>query len=403
MVQPASKFALLNRSPYAVRLRRGVAGLRFPAELEDAYQQARLQHVRERARIWQVVVFLLTLAGVFSRMQETGNALTVLETVARFGVLLPCSMVLVWAAWSGRYEHVYPHALRWALPAYYAAVTLLAAGFAAHGHVEALVVPAIHIIAGHFLAGLTFRQAAVASLLVVAVHFGAASAFGMPLANAVHQATVLIVVAFIAGIFRYRAEKASRLDFLEQSLTVELADRDPLTGLQSRRRLDEHLQRLWQAATRNRDWIALIVLDIDGFARLNDASGRDAGDDALRRIAQVVQEAVGHSGGMAARYGDDEVALVLHQRSPDYACLLGERLRRTIEHLSADPACPCTVSVGVTAVKPSLGRTLQGTLKAAESALAQARADGGNRVRYLQGEAEETYGPFAGDGLHCPA
>ena len=394
MIQPASKFALLARSPYAARLRKGVAGLHFPGDLEAAFRQAHLCRVRDRVRIWQVFTLLLALATVLSRLGEAGGALPVVETVVRFGVLLPCSVALVWAAWSSRYERAYPLALAYAIPVYYLASTALAAGLVAYGRVEALVLPLVHIVAAYFLIGMLFRQAGSASLLVVSTYFGAALAFGMPVTTAFHHGALLLVTGLFAAAIQYRHEKASRLDFLEQSLTVELTERDPLTGLKNRRTFDEHLQRLWQEAMRERQWISLIVLDIDGFSRLNERRGRDAGDEGLRKIAQLLQERAGRPLDIVARYGDDELALVLRHRSPDYACIAGEQLRRAVESLaitrdnsgpgSADGGSVCTVSIGVTAVRPSLGRSLQETVQTVERALHGAKNEGGNRVRFLQ-------------------
>ncbi|HEY4574080.1 MAG TPA: GGDEF domain-containing protein, partial [Thermoanaerobaculia bacterium] len=161
----------------------------------------------------------------------------------------------------------------------------------------------------------------------------------------------------------------------------ELSLRDELTGIANRRRLQQALAEEW---SHTRQSIAFLLLDLDDFKRLNDTQGHLAGDLCLQSVAGFVAEAVRPHGGLAARYGGEELAVLLPGLGLDRALQVAERLRAGIESLAIPnagaPLGHLTTSVGAAAMLPAVGATPDGLIEAADLALYQAKAEGKNRV-----------------------
>lgn len=154
---------------------------------------------------------------------------------------------------------------------------------------------------------------------------------------------------------------------------VDRATHDALTGLFDRASLRSALQR---ALGSGRDSVCVIMLDLDQFKAFNDRCGHLAGDRALRRVGAILQEAVRDT-DVAARYGGEELCVVLPGRSLHEATAVAERLRSRIEEELASEGI--TASFGVAAY-PEHGRTPLELLGAADQALYVSKRSGRNRV-----------------------
>jgi diguanylate cyclase (GGDEF)-like protein len=126
--------------------------------------------------------------------------------------------------------------------------------------------------------------------------------------------------------------------------------------------------------------LALVMIDIDFFKRVNDEHGHPAGDDVLRVVAVRIHQAVGGK-GRAYRYGGEEIALLLPNYSAAEAAALGERIRR---HIEASPIgghrLTITASLGV-ACLPDHAADAATLLESADAALYEAKTLGRNRLR----------------------
>lgn len=160
---------------------------------------------------------------------------------------------------------------------------------------------------------------------------------------------------------------------------------DPLTGLGNRRRLFETLDLLWRDAARRQDTLALLLIDLDHFKRFNDTHGHLAGDARLQQVARLVQ-ALLPAGASAARYGGEELCVLLPGHDDIAAARVAERLRQAIAALPADTALPqiediaVTASIGVAACVPGLEQRTDVLVARADRALYAAKAAGRNRV-----------------------
>ena len=153
------------------------------------------------------------------------------------------------------------------------------------------------------------------------------------------------------------------------------ATRDPLTGLANRRLFDEILARELVRARRRTSSVALLLVDLDGFKRVNDTRGHAAGDEVLRSVGEALTGRV-RGADLPARLGGDEFAVVLPDCPPDAAVRVAEDLRGAIAAI-VGPAV--TASVGVAAVPAHAGDAAH-LVAVADVALYRAKADGRNRV-----------------------
>jgi two-component system cell cycle response regulator len=186
---------------------------------------------------------------------------------------------------------------------------------------------------------------------------------------------------------------SDELEIAYQRRLAEGSHHEPLTGLYSPRYYHDRLGAELAAVQRHARPLALLQVEVDGLSRVREAHGPVAGDEALKMIAHVMQGAV-RRGAVHARRGSESFAVLARETPLAGARALGERMRKAVERsrVSFDgQELALTVSVGV-AVVASLeafepGRTEPRVVAAADAALAQARAEGGNCVVALPATA----------------
>ncbi|MDQ1258371.1 MAG: hypothetical protein QG643_193 [Pseudomonadota bacterium] len=165
----------------------------------------------------------------------------------------------------------------------------------------------------------------------------------------------------------------------------DLSSTDALTGLANRRRFDTVWELEWQRALRQGFALAVAMIDVDHFKDYNDHYGHQAGDDCLRRLAQVLAAASQRSGELAARYGGEEFVIVLPAVNAEDAMANAERIRSAVQALNIVnavdiPAGMLTVSIGVACRVPTAHDSPASLLRAADAALYEAKHQGRNRV-----------------------
>lgn len=174
---------------------------------------------------------------------------------------------------------------------------------------------------------------------------------------------------------------------MEEQL-ARLAFTDDLTGLGNRRAFDQALDREWNRTLREGSHISLLLLDLDHFKRFNDMYGHQVGDDCLRTIAIAVKRAV-RASDLSARYGGEEIAVILPGTESSKASEIAERVRLEIENLgithegNLEGGNRVTASIGVATALARCGGTMrmpESLLLAADNALYRAKHEGRNRI-----------------------
>jgi diguanylate cyclase (GGDEF)-like protein/excisionase family DNA binding protein len=170
----------------------------------------------------------------------------------------------------------------------------------------------------------------------------------------------------------FAAQVSIALQNAEVFRAVEIrAQTDDLTGLLNHGTFGDHLDRL----VREDNPFGLIMLDLDDFREINNASGHQAGDEALRRIAAALLRVAGRDADLVFRYGGDEFAFLLPRSDAAGSWLVAERAAGAVKGLGG----PVTASIGV-ASYPADGRTSAEILLAADRACFVAKRTGRNRV-----------------------
>jgi diguanylate cyclase (GGDEF)-like protein len=163
-----------------------------------------------------------------------------------------------------------------------------------------------------------------------------------------------------------------------------LASKDGLTELANRRIFDRSLEVVFQESRDTLKELSLLLIDVDHFKAYNDTYGHPAGDEALRRIANVLQSGCRGEMDLAARYGGEEFVIVLPDCSHDEAHEVAARLAAAVRmleipHMGSSKG-RVTVSVGL-ATTDELMIDCQQLLKGCDEALYAAKSAGRDKVR----------------------
>jgi len=190
-----------------------------------------------------------------------------------------------------------------------------------------------------------------------------------------------------AAIFSDITERKKR----EQQIH-ELAYFDELTGLANRRLFQDRLEQALANAKRHKHQLAILFLDLDLFKRINDTLGHQAGDEALRQVANRLQK-VSRSGESVARLGGDEFTVLIPE------CANVEEIEKLAQRIVAQFGLPfhiqhnelvLTTSVGIS-IYPQHGTSAVELLKFADAAMYQAKDAGRNKYSIYNNSVGERY------------
>ena len=175
------------------------------------------------------------------------------------------------------------------------------------------------------------------------------------------------------------------------------SESDALTGLANRHSFDAQFAELWRKALVGGTALSVILVDVDRFKQLNDQYGHLYGDEVLKRIGSLLQQALRAKDDYAARFGGEEFVILLPGTHQVAAIQVAERLRKMVElagfpaldpsQKPYDASITATVSCGVATAYPTTQAGPERLLEAADKALYEAKANGRNRVCCAQGNA----------------
>lgn len=189
---------------------------------------------------------------------------------------------------------------------------------------------------------------------------------------------------FLEVIAAQVALALGRIKFIATLQTLSVTD--ALTGIANRRHWDGRLAEEIARAQRYRYPVAVLMVDIDHFKRVNDTHGHQVGDEVLRQVAERLRSTLRRT-DFLARYGGEEFGIIAPQTALEAAKVLAERLRRAIARepiqVNNELSIPLTISVGV-AVFPDHAQNESDLVAAADAALYRAKQDGRNCVRVAE-------------------
>jgi diguanylate cyclase (GGDEF)-like protein len=233
------------------------------------------------------------------------------------------------------------------------------------------------------IAGLTAIAQFLGSVILVAHHFD------------------ILAVGDFAGYGRFQwSDQFSRVVLLGAVTALDvyivsglqqqrrLSNADALTGAFNRRFLEHFLEHELARAARHKTTLAVAMVDVDHFKRLNDEFGHAAGDRVLKHIAEALEGAVRRT-DLVARYGGEEFVVVLPESNAEQAIMRMERIRQAIESgalplekhkaRTSSPSMKVTISMGV-ASWPDDGATSTELIASADRRMYEAKKRGRNRT-----------------------
>lgn len=207
---------------------------------------------------------------------------------------------------------------------------------------------------------------------------------------------VLLFIGLGYGIALFFTKKqlqkqVQELTFLKLNLEKanaklqELAIIDSLTGISNRRFIDHTLPVLAAKASRERKPLSLLMVDIDFFKNYNDKYGHIAGDEVLKKIAEILDRSLVRSSDIAARYGGEEFLIILPNTDNSGAMQVAEKLLHAV--IDAQIRCDTsplaayiTISIGIHTAVPYAETECWDMVQKADTALYRAKSNGRNRI-----------------------
>ena len=183
----------------------------------------------------------------------------------------------------------------------------------------------------------------------------------------------------IVGILSSAVDVTERRQMEEELL--RLVATDPLTGLSNRRSLLEAGEQQFQLFRRHQRPLALCLMDIDHFKRINDRYGHANGDLVLVRLAEVCRSTL-RTADLCGRFGGEEFVVILPDTTLETACIAAERLREVIERQTVETdagSIRFTVSIGVAAAEPN-HTSISDLIRMADVYMYAAKNSGRNRA-----------------------
>lgn len=183
-----------------------------------------------------------------------------------------------------------------------------------------------------------------------------------------------------------RARVNLHLKLAEQRLQLEqLANLDSLTGVPNRRKFYEMFDHEWRVSVREKTPLSQVMIDIDYFKQFNDQYGHAAGDQALKKVAQVIFKQLRRPCDFVARYGGEEFAVLLPNTPAQDAFRLMESCRQAVEDLKIEHekntgSKYLTISIGGVNCFPTQAMCSVATFKLADDMLYKAKGEGRNCV-----------------------
>ncbi len=195
------------------------------------------------------------------------------------------------------------------------------------------------------------------------------------------------LAALLGGLFAVRAATRLQTTRIRKEMLENLVMQDPLTEIPNRRKFKEVLAAEKSRCKRSNHQISVLMIDIDFFKGFNDRFGHQAGDKALRIVAQTVSSTLKRPEDFVARFGGEEFVVVLPSTNRAGAERVAQKIQDAVYHAEIPyPGSPLsdrvTLSIGISTFSPQTDLHIDSGLFSADQALYQAKRNGRNCVFY---------------------
>ncbi len=363
--------------------RRGL-GRRFAPAIEAGYRQFHDAQLLTRARWSSLAAMLVMLAYGALDLVVLPPVLREQTLALRTGLMvLPLGLGFA-ATFVGAWQRFMPWLAGAVALLVGLSVALLVVLARLHGapiQYEGLLLTLIYI---YCCGGLRLSMAVVVGLLTTLFYVLGEAYAGLKPSALTVRTSFLLTANVIGVIGAWLMGEDARRNYVAGLRLKHLAEADHLTGLLNRRAFNQRMDVIWGQARRERQPLAVALLDVDHFKRYNDHYGHLAGDEVLAQVGRVI----GHHGrrplDLAVRYGGEEFLCVWYGVDRDTVQTLLATLRDRlvaldIPHAGAPGRGRVSLSVGVWCGVPAPGQSMQDALHAADMALYQAKAEGRDR------------------------
>jgi diguanylate cyclase (GGDEF)-like protein len=370
---------------YTVQRRAGFPWLRFARDLEDEYRETYIEANATRLRVasgiglFAIVCFILVDEVFGSNLQPRS------ADVLLLGVSLPCTLVPLIATFSRRAGgYLMPLMFTAILTMALSIVAVIAIGREANAWFpwESLILVTMFVA---FVSGLMFYAAVLVNALVWFAFIG--SNWGLQSHDKLlYEGYYLLVANAVGWLGQYLLERHSRLAFLMQNELRQQAVLDSLTGLMNRRSFNAHMEAAWLQAQRGLTSVGLMLVDLDGFKKVNDSCGHQFGDNALQHVAHVLRTSAMRPLDAAGRYGGDEFIAIWYDVDGAWFQKLAEELPARLEGLQCgDTRNPLkvTISGGAVIAWPRPGMQMRDAVKIADETLYEMKRTQRGRIGYV--------------------
>jgi diguanylate cyclase (GGDEF)-like protein/PAS domain S-box-containing protein len=215
---------------------------------------------------------------------------------------------------------------------------------------------------------------------------------GVPLNSSKGIIGALVVQSY-SGEVRYTEQDKSLLQFVSNQIASAIvrkqneawlqyiAHHDPLTDLPNRELFHDRLQTALARARRNKERLAVLYIDLDGFKEVNDGHGHAVGDLLLQEVAQRIRRCLRESDTVGRIGGDEFVVLLNNTTLPEHGAVVAEKIRATLDRPFelAGKRLHISSSIGVAAY-PEHGDDNKQLIRHADEAMYVAKKNGGNRL-----------------------
>jgi diguanylate cyclase (GGDEF)-like protein len=373
-----------STSPYRTAFEKGFRWLRFDVEdLEREFQAFYTEGHLVRVRLAAYMVIVLFTAFIGIDLATLPGEVSYWTTKIRMCLIVPMVALL--------YVSYKP-----SLRGYVGLAVYLACVIAGLGTVavigtalklgtqipyEGILLVALFI---YLIACLQWRRALFANLVTLGAFVSMEFMYQTDPQARLYQIIFMFAANAVGAYGGYFLEHSARSMFLVNNLLNELAELDGLTGLSNRRTLNIHLDRIWKQAMRDKQDVAIAMIDVDHFKKYNDRYGHAQGDAALRTVADLIAHHARRPLDITARYGGEEFAVVWYHPSARELPRMAEVMTKSVVALGMPHADSeigkLSISVGVAMMTPMAGQTSADLLRMADEALYDAKHQGRNRV-----------------------